>query len=314
MRILEYDEVDEQQVLELNLTCFGWFLTPKQVKTIRKVDKHVPNYFSLYAVEKEEVLSQVGVVTIDTQTKHGVEKVGYIWGVCTKPSAARKGSAKKLMEETHTKLLTGDVRFSFLGTGKSLIAYNLYRQIGYMDFVNLSWGMKRCKPIKQSDIDVTFTSDTKDESFADLFTKYSNGLLGFVLRPKEFIQVRKAWSWMPINMIGIFQEDKKNIGYVLGSKEGKVVRIRELCCPRIGDMQRCIEALEVKFKPQHMTFSWMSRSCIADEFIHSGFKYIDESWGVFMVKDLEGKQNIDQIRSAYRIEEDKFQMTTIDEY
>jgi predicted acetyltransferase len=314
MRILEYDEVDEQQVLELNLTCFGWFLTPKQVKTIRKVDKHVPDYFSLYAVEKEEILSQVGVVTVDTQTKHGVEEVGHIWGVCTKPSAARKGSAKKLMEETHARLLTDDIKYSFLGTGKSLVAYNLYRQLGYVDFVDLNWGMKRCKPIKQSDIDVTFASDTKDESFADLFTKYSNGLLGFVHRPKNFLQVRKAWSWMPISMSGIFRKGKKHIGYVLGSREGKVVRIRELCCPRIEDTKRCIEALEIKFKPKYMTVSWMSRSCITKEFIKSGFKRIDESWGAFMIKDLEGKHKIDQIQSAYGIEEDKFQMTTIDEY
>jgi len=58
MKTLEYDEVDGQQVLELNLICFGWLLSPDQVKLIRKLDKkRVPNYFALYAVEKEEVLS-----------------------------------------------------------------------------------------------------------------------------------------------------------------------------------------------------------------------------------------------------------------
>ena len=107
MKILEYDEVDGQQVLELNLICFGWLLSPDQVKLIRKVDKkRVPNYFALYAVEKEEVLSQVGVVRVDTKCVHGVEKIGFIWGVCTKPSEARRGLAKKLTEEAHARLQT----------------------------------------------------------------------------------------------------------------------------------------------------------------------------------------------------------------
>ncbi len=66
MKILEYDEVDGQQVMEMNLRCFGWFFTPKQVRRIRKVDDHVPDYFSLYAVDKEKILCQAGVSQVDT--------------------------------------------------------------------------------------------------------------------------------------------------------------------------------------------------------------------------------------------------------
>ena len=76
MKIREYDEVDEQQVLDLNLGCFGWFLPPKRVKKLRRLDPRIPDYFALYAVEGDEILSQVGAVTLDTQTTSGVEKLG----------------------------------------------------------------------------------------------------------------------------------------------------------------------------------------------------------------------------------------------
>jgi hypothetical protein len=46
-----YDEVDGQQILEMNLKCFNWFLSPKQVEKIRREDARVPDYFAIYAVE-----------------------------------------------------------------------------------------------------------------------------------------------------------------------------------------------------------------------------------------------------------------------
>ena len=91
MKICGYDEVKEQQVLELNMVSFRWMLTSKHVKNIMKADRRCPDYFALYAVKKDKVLSQVGFITLDTQTLDGIEKVGYIWGVCTHPKAARRG-------------------------------------------------------------------------------------------------------------------------------------------------------------------------------------------------------------------------------
>jgi len=307
--------VDGQHVLELNLICFGWFLSPDQVKLIRKVDKkRVPGYFALYAVEKEEVLSQMGVVTVDTQCIHGIEKIGFIWGVCTKPSAARKGLAKKLMEEAHAKLLGEDIRYSFLGTAKSLVAYNLYRGLGYSEFTIIDRGIKVCKPRKRVDKDITFTSTLKNDTIVDLFKEYSKDLMGFVKRPKNFLQVRKAWSWMPYNLVGLFKENKNPIGYIIASKEGKVIKIRELCCPKIEDLQRCINTLEKEYKPNHMLLEWIIGSYLEKDFVKSGFKLFTDSWGVLMAKDLKERHNINQIRKLYGIEEEKFHMTSIDEY
>lgn len=315
MKILEYDEVDGQQVLELNLIAFGWFLSPEQVAIIRRADNtRVPDYFALYAVEKEKVLSQVGVVTVDTKTSFGSEKVGFIWGVCTRPKSARKGYAKKLINEAQRRLAEDDIRHSFLGTGKSLVAYDLYDKLGYMDFMTLDRGLRICNKTEEEGLDVTYSSSVRNEIIVELFAKYSKDLLGFVERPNNFLDVRKAWSWMPYNLIGAFKEGSKPIGYIVASTEGKIVRIRELCCPKIEDIGKCITAFENKFKPDYLLLDGITGSILRGVFSKSGFKIFTDSWGILMVKDLSDKHSIKQIRNIYGVEEEKFSMTPIDEY
>ncbi|UCE74507.1 MAG: GNAT family N-acetyltransferase [Methanomassiliicoccales archaeon] len=304
--------MDGQQVLELNIKCFGWFLSPDQVKFIRGVDSRAPDYFALYAVEDETVQSQVGVVTLDTQSASGVEKVGYIWGVATRPSFARKGYAKKLMEKAHERLSAEGIRYSFLGTGKSLVAYHLYQKLGYKDLTLLKRGLKRCKAQEQGDI--SFNSKINNEIIVDLFSEYSKNLFGFIKRPKNFLEVRKAWSWMPYDLVGGFFEGETPIGYVVASTEGKVIKIRELCCPKIEDINKCITALESESRFEYMVLECVIGSYGISAFMESGFNLFDESWGVLMVKDLTQGNTIEEIRNSYGFEEMKFHMTSIDEY
>ena len=313
MRILEYDEVDGQQVLELNLACFGWFLTPEQVKTIRRVDKRSPGYFAYYADENGKLLGQVGIVLVDTQTVNGLERISYIWGVSTRPTSARSGVARKLLSEAHSRLLADDVRISFLSTGKSLVAYDLYSKLGYGDFTDCNFGIKTCKHEKKA-TDVTFKSSSDEVTFFGLFKEYSKGLLGFVYRPKNFIQVRNSWTWMTMDVSGLFQENGRTIGYVLGNKRKEFLTIREVCCPRIEDVPRCVEALEKELRPQYMTFGWTPRDCIVRSYNQAGFTATGQEYSVFMVKDLSGKIDADEIKKLYGREEDRFQISGIDEY
>ena len=80
----------------------------------------------------------------ETKTINGVEKIGYLWTVCTKPTAFRKGVAINLVKEAHDRLLSNGVRYSFLGTERSLIAYNFFRKLGYSDFIDSNMCFKTC--------------------------------------------------------------------------------------------------------------------------------------------------------------------------
>jgi ribosomal protein S18 acetylase RimI-like enzyme len=312
MKILEYDEVDSQQVLELNIKSFGWFLSQDQVRFIRRVDSRTPDYVALYAVEGKEVQSQVGVVTLDTQTTYGTEKIGYIWGVATRPSQARQGFATKLMEEAHERLIGEGIRYSFLGTGKSLVAYDLYRRLGYKEFTMLKRGLKKCQNKESGEI--TLKTKVDKAVIVDLFYEYSEGLLGFVKRPRNFMEIRKAWSWFQYDLVGAFYENENPIGYIIANKEDKILKIWELCCPKKEDLKKSISSLKSNLNVEYIVLELVHKAALEEQFIESGFKIFDESWGVFMVKDLKGDQSIKEIRKIYRIDDKKFHMTPIDEY
>jgi ribosomal protein S18 acetylase RimI-like enzyme len=312
MDILGYDEVDGQQVLELNIKAFGWFLSPDQIRFIRSVDKRVPDYVALYAVEDNAVQSQVGVVTLDTQCTHGTEKVGYIWGVATKPSQARSGYATKLIEEANKRLKEEGIRYCFLGTGKSLVAYDLYVKLGYRDFTMLKRGLKGCQTKEKSEI--TFKTEVDNEIVVDLFNEYSKDLMGFVKRPKNFMEVRKAWSWFQYDLEGTFYENETPIGYLVANKEGKVLKIWELCCPEAKDIKKCISALESDLEFEHILLECVSGSAREKDFVESGFELFSDSWGILMLKDLKGEHSINDVKRSFGIDERKFHMTSIDEY
>lgn len=312
MKIKGYDEVDGQQVLELNLKTFGWFLSPIQVELIRSVDPRTPDYVALYAVEGEEVQSQVGVVTLNTKTAEGEERVGYIWGVATRPSSARRGHARKLIEEAHNRLLDEGIRYSFLGTGKSLVAYDLYRKFGYLDFTIFKRGFKSCEDKKLPEIELMTSVDSN--IISDLFYESSKEYLGFVKRSKNFLEVRKAWSWFNYDLVGVFYENKDPIGYVIASKDNRILKLWEICCPNKQDLKRCVSILGKDLDVDHIVVNLVDRFVIEEHLIDSGFNIFNESWGIFMVKDLKGDKPVGYFQRIYGISDKKFHMTIMDEY
>lgn len=314
MEIYGYDEVDWQQVLELNLIGFNWYLTPDLVKTILDTDKRIPKYYAIYGVEKGEVLGQVGIFIDETKTINGVEKIGYLWTVCTKPTAFMKGIATNLIKEAHNRLLSNGVRYSFLGTERSLIAYNLFRKLGYSDFIDSNMCFKTYSKNDNDEIETYISTEFNEKEIFKIFSDYSQNSDGFVLRPKNFISIRKAWGWIPLDLIGVFKKNNESIGYFLGSKEEKIINIRELCCPVYENIPGCIKALEVELNPEHMIFHFISKRNIINILKNNGFSHINKTLPVYMIKDLKEEQAIEEIQKLYGIKENKFQMTTIDYY
>jgi GNAT superfamily N-acetyltransferase len=312
MKILGYDEVDGEQVLELNLKCFGWFISPKQAKIIRSKDKHASDYFALYAVEDDIVQSQVGVVTVNTRTADGIEKVGYLWGIATRPSQARQGYATSLINEAHNRLIKEGIRYSFLGTGKSLVSYDLYKKLGYYNFTMLKRGLMKCKDKESSGI--TFKTEVDNDVVETIFYEYSKDHLGFVKRPKKFLDLKKAWLIIPFDLVGVFFDGNKLIGYVVANKEENILKIRELCCLKKENIMRCIKALETNLEFEYFVLEWVLGSVYEEQFVQSGFKIFDESYGILMLKDLNQTQSLEDIRKSYGISQGEFQMTSLDEY
>lgn len=312
MKILGYPEVNGQQVLELNLKAFGWFLSPQQIEIIQRVDSRVQEYVALYAVESEEVQSQVGVVILDTLTTEGIEKVGYIWGVATRPTSARQGYATKLMEEAQNRMREDGIRYIFLGTGKSMVAYDLYRKLDFEDFTIFKRGMMKCAADNTGGI--TLKRNGNADIIMSLFNKYSREKLGFVNRPRNFLEVRSAWSWFQYDLVGIFYDGQIPVGYVIASIENNLLKLWEICCPEREYLKRCISVLCSSMEAEHIVIDLVDRFVMEEQLGDVGFRIFDESWGILMVKDLTGSNSVKDIQRDYGIHDNRFHMTIMDEY
>ena len=104
MRILDYDELPsgvEGQAQLLDMSA-GWGpMDFRRVGDARRIGYPAADYFGVYAVEGGEVLSMVRVLRLPFTTPKGVEKIGAIQGVVTRRDRARRGLARKLIEEVH---------------------------------------------------------------------------------------------------------------------------------------------------------------------------------------------------------------------
>lgn len=314
MEIVSYDGVDPDSVTLLNWTCFRWLLTPEVVHLLRTTDRWLPDRFALYAAEDGEALAQVGLTTVDVETVEGTERVGFVWGVCTRPDVARHGLATTLMEETHRLMREEDIQHALLGSRRSHVAHDLYRRLGYVDLVDMAGAVKRGGSPPPDTSGVTFVEGDLAEEQFDIFERATADLLGFVHRQPDVICVRETNFHDGPYRTGLFWREGEPIGYVVWRDIAREVHLLEICCVRTNDIPPCLGALERRCAPSYVTFSWTPRREILDRLAAAGLAPVERTWETVMAIDLAGRESMRAIRRHFGVDDDRFQMGPLDEY
>ncbi|UCG23132.1 MAG: GNAT family N-acetyltransferase, partial [Chloroflexota bacterium] len=133
MNIVTYDDLDPFDILDLNVLCFNFALTPEMVSKIRRLDRRPFPFFALYAVDQARALGQVGVFQVPLMTAQGPVEAGAIWAMCTHPAYSRQGIGSTLIQEAHKRMRSAGLPFSTHGTSRHWVAHPFYRRHGYLD-------------------------------------------------------------------------------------------------------------------------------------------------------------------------------------
>jgi GNAT superfamily N-acetyltransferase len=291
LKIVTYRDLESKaSLLPLMEQAFGWPFSERRFSRFLKIDTRLrTGAVGFCALEDGKVVSYVGVMDLATRTLDGTtEHVGGIYGVATLPGYTRRGLSTALFDAAHTYFKEKGYRFSFLNTSPVLVAYSLYKKLGYSDVVYYPSAYKvltgkaaasKKRADRKLDLDWVLA----------IYDAYVKGKAGFVARDKAYLEMLSKDKSLTAKGT-VFGEE----GYVVFRKEPHSTRIQELVASNREEAERLIEAVE------HRTRDVVFARAVLDKALlrvyrSRGYTVLNDGHGVFMVKPLEADTTLEQV-------------------
>ena len=283
MRIVSYDQLnDPDGFLKLMESAFFWPAHPDRVAEIRKLDERFRDCYGYALVSGRTVAGFVGTADILARTRDGkVEKVLGIHHVATLPGFARKGIAAQLFEHVEDEYRRKSYRFSFLFTSRSLVAWHLYRKLGYRDLPTLEVAPravkllpKRPKPKKAKLPKANYRLVER------LHAELAGSRSGFSPRNPGWLKALEK-SWKPGPGFVVSCRD----GYALVEDFRGALWIDEMLCRNRKAYLRILSRLRRR-SPQVLVDCMVWDSTLERIYRSQGFRFRRRNYGTLMAKPL----------------------------
>lgn len=312
MRIAEYDNVDPLQVLQLNLLCLDFALTPELVSLIRRMDPRPFPFFALYALEGDAVVGQVGVFRLPMVSAEGASEVGGVWAASTHPAWRGQGVATLLLDEAHARMAAAGLRFSTLGADRSRVAHRLYERQGYLDLHSPAVALAPSAALPGRPGLRVEPAGLRRLALADrLFERLAHGQWGFARRHSPFFSFLHARSALSAQDLWLFWREDELAGYAAAGPSNGLLRVRNLLLDAQTDALVAAGALSFAAGARYIQVR-LDRPGDAASFAQAGLQVAPQSWGAFMVKPLAGDATVAEFRRLYGLDSDRFLISWMD--
>lgn len=304
MKIQTYRELDQKSVLlPLMEQAFGWPFDPSEFEKTIKMDPRLKESCVGFCVlEGDEAVGFVGTMDLATRLTDGTsQNAGGVYGVATLPGHTRKGICTKLMNSTHEYFREKGYCFSFLTTSPTIVAYGLYKKLGYFDVTSFPGIYKVKEKTAKRKAPEPKKAPLDFGRMLAIHQNYVEDKTGFVLRENAYMKALARF-----NDIRSGECIMTSRGYAIFKKDQKQVRIRELIANDKQEMRRLIEAVEEK--AENVVYGRAVLDANLRQVYKSlGFTVLESGHGVLMVKELANTS----FSEAYG---DKFFMTALDHF
>jgi predicted acetyltransferase len=284
MDVITYRELEpKDEIMMLMELAFWWPISPQDLEEEINIDIRLRNSpVGFCAVKDGRLAGFVGVMDIPTKTVKGeTEIIGGIWSVATNPDFAGQGICQSLMDSAHNYFRQQKYRFSFLWTGRTIIAYGIYKKLGYTEaeYVNQFPAVYKVLD-KAKRVDRKADAKLDPERIYGIYEKFVGNKTGFAVRQKDFVTMfakRKRFDEQKS-----IQKDK---GYVLLAERGNVIRVQDMVALNDVTYRALIDEMEEFAK------SGVIDRMVADErllgiYKSKGYRVQEKDNGVLMVKNL----------------------------
>lgn len=284
LRILTYEELPSHKSLYLEGLEGA---EPGRIEKARKFDSRVPPELGFFAVNQQgRILGEVRVLIAKTKTSEGMMEVGGIWDVKSSPYYLRKGVASRLMERAHLFFKEKGLEYATLGTYKSLVAYRMYLKLGYKA-LELDHGVRAAKLPKsraRERWDLEPYSLSMDNDIYNIYCKRVEGLLGYCVRPRDFVRSREMLSGVRSKNVFICRKEGLITAYVALYRKEPTIRVAELKALEKESYLSVLAELEKMSRPIEFTVGFDKEE---EEWLEeAGYTIQRKGFGVWMVKCL----------------------------
>lgn len=285
MEIVDWTEVKDWQMTELYLSCFEHTYSKQRIRQEMEADDRVPDWGGkLYSKEGDSVTGTAGILYPKARTKNGIEEIGGVNSVCSRPSKARKGTARELLKKLHKRAKERGIQYAILHTSRGLVAHNLYRNLGYRDLHRIPMAYMK---IKRGNSNVKFRNEKDPKFVKELYEKSVEGLFGLTVREDFFWEMAEARGHPKNENLRIAYEGGERIGYALFRENTKHVLCEEISAKEKGDIPKILGAIGENYPHEYIALRWTNPN-YRDILEKYGFRYYDDRWERIMVKNLRG--------------------------
>lgn len=291
LKIITYwDLKSKSSLLPLLEQAFGWPFNEREFSKFVKIDPRLRGgSVGFCALEDGKVVSYVGVMDLATRTlNRTTEMAGGIYGVATLPGYTRQGYSSALFKVVHEYFKEEGYRFSFLNTSPVLVAYSLYRKLGYSDVVYYPTAYKVLTKKTAVSKEKEGVKPDLDQVLA-VYNTYAKGKVGFVVRDRSYLEVLVKDKWLTSKGT-VFSEK----GYVVFRKEPYSTRIQELVALNEEEAERLLEAVEQKARDIVFARAVLDKTLLRI-YQSRGYTILNDGHGVFMAKSLETETSFEQV-------------------
>ncbi|HXX87383.1 MAG TPA: GNAT family N-acetyltransferase [Candidatus Acidoferrum sp.] len=291
MQIVGYEDLESKSgLLPLLEQAFGWPFNEREFSRFVKINPRLKNgVVGFCALENGIVVSYVGAMDLATRTIEGtIEYAGGIYGVATLPGHTRQGLSTALLKATHEYFKDKGYRFSFLNTNSTLVAYSLYRKLGYSDAYSYPSVYKVLNTTKSKLLKAKSPKLNLD-NILTIYNKYVTNKVGLVVRNRAFLEMLAKEKWLT-NKRSIFADE----GYAVFRKEQYSTRILELVAQNKAEAAKLVTTIE-STAPGVIFARAVLDKTLAQVYSSRGYTLLDGGYGVFMAKSLETETPFRQV-------------------
>jgi GNAT superfamily N-acetyltransferase len=260
MRIVEHDELPSNMEADLQLLrlSVGWMPRDfSRIRRARRLGYPAPDYFGLYAVEGERVLSTVRVLRLPyTFPDRHVETVSAILSVITRRDCRGRGLARELLNEVHARERKAGSRFSLLWTDQSITAHRLYEAMGYQDVYIPEFGTRRSSGRSTSGEAYELRKATEADmaKIERLHTIATQNRIGFTPRPHGLLRSLVRFGISKPDSFRLILKDGGPIGYLELQEAPSWVNVSEVVLAEDSDSTDLLTALERMSRGKWLSF------------------------------------------------------------